>query len=86
MRNLVLTAVLLLGSAPAFADPQAAPPKPAKGSPEEVVCHREVNTGSLIPGKRTCMTRAQWQAQAEAAQAEAERNEEHSRINTESPK
>lgn len=86
MRILLATA-LLLGTAPALAQtPAPAAARPARGSPDEVVCKREVNTGSLIQGKRTCMTRAQWQAQAEAAQASAQRQEELGRINSEAPR
>lgn len=71
MRIAILTAALLLPT-PALADPTTpAKVKPAKGSPEEVVCRREVDTGSLVQGRRTCMTRAQWSAQAEAAQRDA---------------
>lgn len=83
MRTLLLFATLLLAT-PALADTPAQP-KPAKGSPEEVVCRRDAETGSLIARRRTCMTRAQWQTQAEAAQAAAERQEELSRINSKAP-
>lgn len=85
MRILSLFPILLLAT-PALADTPSAQPKPAKGSPEEVVCKREAETGSLIARRRSCMTRAQWQTQAEAAQAAAERQEELSRINSEAPR
>ena len=83
MRNQILAVTILLTAVPALADPQPAKPKPAKGSPEEIVCHREAVTGSLVQGRRTCMTRAQRQAQAEAAQAAADGVDEHARINSE---
>ena len=83
--HLPIAILLLLAAAPVPADTPTAP-KPAKGSPDEMVCRREVDTGSLVARRRTCMTRAQWQAQAEAAQASAERQEELSRINSEAPR
>lgn len=75
MRIAILTAAALLVTGPAaLADPGTpARAKPAKGSPEEVVCRRDVNTGSWVQGRRTCMTRAQWTAQAEASQRDAQR-------------
>lgn len=85
MRHVLIGSILLLAATPAVADTPTGP-KPPKGSPNETVCRREVDTGSLIRGRRTCMTRAQWQAQAEAAQASAQRQEELSRINSEAPR
>ena len=79
--RLSFATALLLGTAPALAQtPTPAAPKPAKGSPEEVVCRREVNTGSLVQSKRTCMTRAQWQVQAENAQRDAQDQADRGRI------
>ena len=85
MRRLLFVTALLF-TAPALADTTPAKPKPAKGSPDEVVCRRETVTGSLASSTRTCHTRAEWQAQAESAQAAAERDEEHGRINSEAPR
>ena len=81
MRSLIMLAALSLLTAPALADPTtSAPAKPAKGSPEEVVCHREAPTGSLVPSKRICMTRAQWQAQADVARSQTQDMEDRGRV------
>lgn len=83
MRTLILLAVLTIGFTPALADNGAATKaKPAKGSPEEIVCRREVATGSLVQGRRICMTRAQRAAQSEAAQREAGRLVDAGQINS----
>lgn len=86
MRTLIFLAALTVVAAPALADPSSpATPKPAKGSPEEVVCHREEVTGSLAQTRRTCMTRAQWAAQSDANQQAARDGEDHARINSVAP-
>ncbi len=51
--------------------PLEVPAKSAKGGPDEVVCKREESTGSLLGGKKTCMTKAQWDDQARDAHAAA---------------
>ncbi len=43
----------------------AEPAKPAL-SDDKVVCKKSVDTGSLIRGKKRCMTRKQWNDLAEA--------------------
>lgn len=83
MRSTPFIAALLLGAAPAFADaPTAAKPKPARGSPEEVVCHREEVTGSIARTRKTCMTRAQWTAQSDATQETAQRLNDRGSVNS----
>ena len=78
---LVMTALFI--AAPAVADgPAGARPKPPKGSPEEVVCHREAPTGSLIASKRTCMTRAHWQVEADIARSQTQAMDDAGRINS----
>lgn len=78
--RLFLAAALLLGTAPALAEqPQAA--KPAKGSPEEIVCHREVMTGTLAWYRKTCMSRAAWQRQSDNNQNATQELDERGRIN-----
>lgn len=57
-----LACALLLAAA-AQADPRPPPrPKLPRGSPEEIVCRRELTTGTLAAYRKVCATRAQWQA------------------------
>lgn len=71
----------LLMAAAAQADPRPPPtPKPARGSPEEVVCRREMTTGTLATYRKFCATRAQWQAQSETAQSQMQALDERGRI------
>jgi len=39
---------------------QPTPPEPAPIAAEERICRREVPTGSNMPGRRICYSRAQW--------------------------
>lgn len=83
MRTLILLTALAVLSTPAFADPTGpSRPKPVRGSSDEVVCHRQEVTGSLAQTVKTCMTRAQWTAQSDAAQAQTQRVNELGRINS----
>jgi hypothetical protein len=41
------------------------------GDSDRLVCRRSVDTGSLVKGRRTCLTRAQWERQAERQQKAA---------------
>jgi hypothetical protein len=65
--NSLAIAMLLFAAAQEAAPPAvpAAPPPPA----EKKVCRSERTTGSNLPGKRTCRTRAQWDAIDRAANA-----------------
>ncbi len=54
-------AMVATGGAAIAADPA----KPAL-SDDKVVCKKSVDTGSLIRGKKRCMTRKQWNELAEA--------------------
>lgn len=63
----IISAALMIGSAPAFAQtapglqqPQAA--KPDK-DPNEVICEKQKETGSRLASHQVCMTRAQWAEQ-----------------------
>ena len=65
--------------AAAVAPPMAAKPaKPAKGSPEEVICRYEEETGSML-AKRKCHTRADWDAMTAASQEAMSRYSSQSR-------
>ena len=81
MRSAVIVIALVLGTAPALADP-AKQPRPAKGSPDEVVCHREEVTGSLARFVKTCMTRAQWTRQSDVAQSQKQALDDRGSINS----
>ena len=79
-RDMTLVGALLLASA-AQADPRPAPtPKPAPGSPEEIVCRREVTTGTLGAYRKFCATRAQWQVQSDTAQSQMQALDDRGRI------
>lgn len=57
----------------------AKPAKPAKGSPDEIVCRYEEETGSML-AKRKCHTRADWDAMTAASQEAMSRYSSQSRI------
>lgn len=62
---LLIAAALLAGAVndpAAVAQPVAEPTKAA----ERKICRREGSTSTRLQGKRVCMTRAQWEAQARA--------------------
>lgn len=62
---------LLLAAAPENAS--AAPPAaPAENPAEKKICRKDVETGSLIKGKKICMTAKQWQKLSDANRAEFE--------------
>jgi hypothetical protein len=80
--SLISAAVLIsLGSAPAWAQTPApntantgAPatvPKPAK-DPEEIVCIRQAEIGSRIPGPKECHTRRVWDQMSQDARDNAQ--------------
>lgn len=65
-----VTSILLASAPDAAATPAAAPQQPAE---EKKICRREVETGSLIKGKKICYTAKQWQKLADAHRDEIER-------------
>ena len=67
----IVTSLLLASAPEAAATPAAAPQQPAE---EKKVCRREVETGSLIKGKKICYTAKQWQKIADDNRDEIERN------------
>ena len=58
---------MLLASTPG-APPEAVTPKPE----EKKICRKQVETGSLIKGKKICYTAKQWQKIADANRSEIE--------------
>lgn len=48
-----------------------ATPMPAAAEPNKKVCKTVTITGSRLGGKRTCKTRAQWDAEAKFVQDDA---------------
>ena len=57
---------LLLASAPTAADAPADKPE------EKKICRKQIETGSLIKGKKICYTSKQWQKLADANREEYE--------------
>lgn len=58
-----------------MADSTQAAPATAQATPdplEKVVCRRLTQVGSLVQGKRVCMTRREWIKYTEASRAAAE--------------
>ncbi len=65
---LELVTGLLLAAAP------EASPSPVAEKPEEKkICRKQIETGSLIKGKKLCYTAKQWQQLADNARDEVER-------------
>lgn len=63
MRCLFTLTLIAVASAGAAQQPQpAAPPKPDK-----MICKRSAETGSMIPTRKECHTRAEWDAIAQSA-------------------
>jgi hypothetical protein len=58
-------AILAQGSAQATATASAEPVDPL----DKIVCKRTLETGSLIKGKKVCITRRQWNKVAEEGRA-----------------
>jgi hypothetical protein len=50
--------------------------KPAKGSPDEVICRHEPDPGSRLGGARICHTRADWDDMSRVQRQEIERAQE----------
>jgi hypothetical protein len=61
---------LLLASAPESGTNAITP---AERPEEKKICRKQVETGSLIKGKKICFTAKQWQKLADANRAEVER-------------
>lgn len=59
---------MLLAAAPATVSEN----QPAQNQEERKICRREVETGSLIKGKKICMTAKQWQKISDDNRAEIE--------------
>jgi hypothetical protein len=58
----------------ALAQPAAPTEAPATGpKDDQIVCKREAEVGSLVRGKTTCMTRAEWARAADGARNAAAR-------------
>ena len=68
-------AAILLSIAVAYPAMAASPSTGAEvgAKKEKLVCKREVPVGSLIASRKTCMTKAQWDAQAKDGNEEARR-------------
>jgi hypothetical protein len=47
--------------------------KPAKGSPDEIICKHHDETGSRIGGRQECYTRAQWDELSRSAHDDIQR-------------
>lgn len=64
---------LLIATAALAAD-KPAPRAPANlPDGDKVICKRQLETGSLVKGRKTCFTRNQWRDQMLNAQAETAR-------------
>lgn len=61
---------LMLAAAPAAA---AAPTAQTEPPAEKKICRKQIETGSLIKGKRICYTAKQWQKLADNSRDEVER-------------
>lgn len=73
---MLLTVVtgLLFAAAPGTTAPTpAAADAPAVKPEEKKICRKEVETGSLIKGRKVCYTAKQWQKLADASRDEVER-------------
>jgi hypothetical protein len=66
---LELVAGFLLSAAPEGAAAQPATDKPQ----EKKICRKQIETGSLVKGKKICMTAKQWDKLASTARDEVER-------------
>jgi hypothetical protein len=62
---------LLLAAAPENATAET-PAPPAEKPAEKKICRRDIETGSLIKGKKICMTAKQWQKVSDASRDEIE--------------
>jgi 2-keto-4-pentenoate hydratase len=65
----VVTSLLLAGAPETASNATAPAERPA----EKKICRTQVETGSLVKGKKICFTKKQWQQLAEHSQREVER-------------
>jgi len=73
---MTLFLVVLLMSGSVTTDPAGeGPSSPVvkKSKPEQVICRRDVVTGSRVVSVRTCKTAAGWRAASDAAREDARR-------------
>jgi hypothetical protein len=68
---LQISVALLLAGAPSDSQTQTAQ-APAKAE-EKKICRKQIETGSLIKGKKICYTSKQWQKLSDDARDEVER-------------
>ena len=66
---LELMSGMLLAAAPA----ESAAPTTGAAPEEKKICRKQVETGSLIKGKKICYTARQWQKMADDSRDEMER-------------
>ena len=64
----LVTGILLAAAPDAAETPAASADQPA----EKKICRREIETGSLIKGKKICYTAKQWQKLSDATRDEME--------------
>jgi hypothetical protein len=74
-----VAAVALLSSGSLLAGPEA-------NNPDKIVCKRQVDTGSLVRGKRICKTRQEWARSAQGAREKTQAMQEAGRLNTMAPR
>jgi hypothetical protein len=65
MRLLAIVTTALFGAVAAVAQPAPAPAAAPAAAPtadtsQDIVCRKTKETGSLVRGKKTCLTRSQW--------------------------
>ncbi|NNM78156.1 hypothetical protein HJG53_14755 [Sphingomonas sp. ID1715] len=65
-----MTSLLLAGAPEAVANSSASTDQPQA---ERKICRKQIETGSLIKGKKVCFTAKQWQKLADANREEVER-------------
>jgi 2-keto-4-pentenoate hydratase len=65
----VVTSLLLAGAPETASNATTPAERPA----EKKICRTQVETGSLVKGKKMCFTKKQWQQLADAQRAEVER-------------
>ncbi len=62
-----------------MAEASATPPPPKPVDPlDKVICHREIETGSLTRVRKECRTRREWSLLADAVRRDAQTMQERS--------